>query len=75
MTLKEFADKNIPVDGSLLSRIDESMKKGFILGGRYVIQEIMRKMPPYDIRNNDIDVDDALSCLLQIDEKLKELNG
>ena len=75
MTLQEFADKAIPIDGSLLSRIDESMKKGFVLGGKYVIQELQKILPSYDIETNELDIDDAVSYLYQIDKKLKELKG
>jgi hypothetical protein len=48
-----------------------AMRRGFILGGNFVIDRILQAYPDYDIK--DIDWDDAYSLVCQVKEILLEL--
>jgi hypothetical protein len=47
------------------------MKKGFVLGGKYVVDELLSLYPSCDV--SDMDIDDAYSLLVKITKKINEL--
>jgi hypothetical protein len=47
------------------------MKKGFVLGGKHVINELLSLYPSCDI--SDMDIDEAYFLLVKITKKLNEL--
>lgn len=72
MNIQEKADTFEPVDNTLLSiRVFQCMTKGFVLGGKYVINELLSLYPSCDV--SDMDIDDAYSLLVKITKKINEL--
>ena len=72
MNIQQKADTFEPVDNTWLSvRVFKCMKKGFVLGGKYVINELLSLYPKCDIY--DMDIDDARSLLNEITKKINEL--
>ena len=72
MNIQQKADTLKPIDNTCLSvRVFQCMKKGFVLGGGYVINELLSLYPKCDIY--DMDIDDARSLLNEITKKINEL--
>ena len=72
MNIQQKADTFEPIDDTWLSiRVFQCMKKGFVLGGKYVINELLSLYPKCDI--HDMDIDDAYSLLVEITKKINEL--
>jgi hypothetical protein len=72
MNIQQKADTFEPVDNTWLSvRVFQCMKKGFVLGGKYVVDELLSLYPSCDV--SDMDIDDAYSLLVKITKKINEL--
>ena len=74
MNIQQKADTFEPVDNTWLSaRVFQCMKKGFVLGGKYVINELLSLYPSCDV--SDMDINDAYSLLIKITKKINELKS
>ena len=72
MNIQQKADSLKPCDDSWLSLMTHRcMTKGFVIGGNYVIYELLSLYPSCDV--SDMDIDDAYSLLVKITKKINEL--
>ena len=72
MNIQQKADTFEPVDNTWLSvKVFQCMKKGFVLGGKYVINELLSLYPSCNV--SDMNIDDAYSLLIKIMKKINEL--